>query len=184
MALDSLLWVSVGVKSKNISREILCEGSDFLIWCLCYKPLFYKEKSLSKSMKYSRGNTSETPTPHLPCMMFFVLELWLECTMDDRTIDLSIMHKIVREMTGTLLVGSLWKQAINLQGNNNDSSQGNKGHPLLPVVINLTHSSIGWKKNASSLTTQESQAGGTSTSQLDMQSSLFTEERIQFRLLY
>lgn len=104
--------------------------------------------------------------------------------MDDRTIDLSIMHKIVREMTGTLLVGSLWKQAINLQGNNNDSSQGNKGHPLLPVVINLTHSSIGWKKNASSLTTQESQAGGTSTSQLDMQSSLFTEERIQFRLLY
>lgn len=73
--------------------------------------------------------------------------------MDDRTIDLSIMHKIVREMTGTLLVGSVWKQAINLQGNNNDSSQGNKGHPLLPVVINLTHSSIGWKKNASSLTT-------------------------------
>lgn len=75
--------------------------------------------------------------------------------MDDGTIDLSIMHKIVREMTGTLLVGSLLKQAINLQGNNNDSSQGNKGHPLLPIVINLTYSSIGWKKNASSPTTQE-----------------------------
>lgn len=103
--------------------------------------------------------------------------------MDDRTIDLSIMHKIVREMTGTLLVGSLQKQAINLQGNNNDSSQGNKGHPLLPIVINLTHSSIGWKKNASSPTTQESYTGGTSTSQLDMQSSLFTEERIQFQFL-
>ena len=101
--------------------------------------------------------------------------------MDDRTMDLSIMHKTVREMTGTLLVGSLQKQAINLQGNNNDSSQGNKGHPLLPIVINLTHSSIGWKKNASSPTTQESYTVGTSTSQLDMQSSLFTEERIQFQ---
>lgn len=101
--------------------------------------------------------------------------------MDDGTIDLSIMHKIVREMTGTLLVGSLLKQAINLQGNNNDSSQGNKGHPLLPIVINLTYSSIGWKKNASSSTTQESYTGGASTSQLDMQSSLFTEERIQFQ---
>ena len=101
--------------------------------------------------------------------------------MDDGTIDLSIMHKIVREMTGTLLVGSLLKQAINLQGNNNDSSQGNKGHPLLPIVINLTYSSIGWKKNASSPTTQESYTGGASTSQLDMQSSLFTEERIQFQ---
>lgn len=104
--------------------------------------------------------------------------------MDDGTIDLSIMHKIVREMTGTVLVGSLWKQAINLQGDNNDSSRGNKGHPLLPIVINLTHSSIGWKKNASSATTQEPYTGGTSASQLDMQSSLFTEERIQFPFLY
>lgn len=87
-------------------------------------------------------------------------------------------------MTGTLLVGSFQKQAINLQGNNNDSSQGNKGHPLLPVAINLTHSSIGWKKNASSPTSQESYTVGTSTSQLDMQSSLLTEERIQFQFLY
>lgn len=75
--------------------------------------------------------------------------------MDDGAIDLSIMHKMAREMTGALLVGSLWKQAINLQGNNNDSSQGNKGHPLLPIVINLTYSSIGGKKNVPSLTTQE-----------------------------
>lgn len=97
-------------------------------------------------MKYRRGNTSESPTPHLARVMFPVLELWRESTTDDRTVGLSIMHKIVREMTGTLLVGSLWKQAINLQGNNNDSSQGNKGHPLLPVVISLSHSSIGWKE--------------------------------------
>lgn len=87
-------------------------------------------------------------------------------------------------MTGTLLVGSLQKQAINLQGNNNDSSQGNKGHPLLPIVINLTHSSIGWKKNASSPTTEESYTGGTSSSRLDMQSSLFTEDKKKYNFTF
>lgn len=123
-------------------------------------------------------------TPNIYNILFSAVELQQQHTTDDGTIDLSIMHKIVREMTGTLVVGSLQKQAINLQGNNNDSSQGNKGHSLLPIVINLTHSSIGWKKNASSPTMQESYTGGTSTSQLDMQSSLFTEERIQFQFLY
>ena len=67
-------------------------------------------------------------------------------TVDDRVFDLLIMYKPVREMTGTLFVGSLKKQAMNLQGNNNDSSQRNKGHPPLPVVINLTQSSIGGVK--------------------------------------
>ena len=54
-------------------------------------------------------------------------------------------------MTGTLLVGSLKKHTMNLQGNNNDSSQRNKGHPLLPVVINLTQSSIGGVKKSFSV---------------------------------
>lgn len=92
--------------------------------------------------------------------------------MDDGTIDLSIMHKVVREMTGSPLVGSPQKQAINSQGNNNDSSQGNKGHPLLPIVINLAHSSIG-RKMLPPLTTQESYTVGTSSIRLDMQSSLY-----------
>lgn len=54
-------------------------------------------------------NTVERKTcsVHLPWMLFSAAELWQEGTMDDRTVDLSIMHKIVREMTGTLLVGSL-----------------------------------------------------------------------------
>lgn len=62
------------------------------------------------------GGAGEAPTPHLPRTMFSVLELWLECTMDDRTMDLSIMHKIVREMTGTLLVGSLWEASHKFAG--------------------------------------------------------------------
>jgi hypothetical protein len=60
-------------------------------------------------------------------------------------------------MTGTLLVGSLKKHAMNLQGNNNDSSQRNKGHPLLPVVINLTQSSIGGVKKSFSVPPPSSQ---------------------------
>lgn len=100
--------------------------------------------------------------------------------MDDGTVDLSIMHKMASTMTGALLVGSLQKRAINLQGNNNDSSQGNKGHPLLPIVINLTYSSIGGEEKCSC----SRHTGVASTNQLDMQSSLFTVERIQFQFLY
>lgn len=136
-------------------------------------------------VKMQRTKASLTLHIHsLLYVLFSAAELWHYRRIDDRTIDLSIMHKIVREMTGTLLVCSLHKQAINLQGNNNDSSQGNKGHPLLPVVINLTHSSIGWKKNASFLTTLESYTGVLQTANLICNHLSFTEERIQFQFFY